>query len=199
MFYAILETLRNFGTFSVLAPFLLAFTISFAVMEKMKLFSTNKKYHLIVSLIFGFLTVSSMQISSAIGSFIEKLGLGIIVMIGIMLILGIFGFKASNKGAWIGGLVFLAVLYFQFSNEAITIFLKNLLLSKYAIILLASLLTFWWIVGFPNILPTTTTQSTPQQPRIATPTSEVVQDFRPHARKIGEIPREQLSHEGHGH
>ena len=32
--------------------------------EKIKLFNTNKKYHIIISLIFGFLTVSSMNISS---------------------------------------------------------------------------------------------------------------------------------------
>lgn len=198
VFYAILETLRNFGTFSVLAPFILAFTISFAVMEKIKLFSDNKKYHIIISLIFGFLTVSSMQVSSAIGSFVEKIGLGIVVMIGIMLILGIFGFKASNKGAWIGGLVFLAVLYFQFANESITIFLKDLLLNKYLIILLASLLTFWWIVGFPNILPASTTQPA-QQSRVQSTPSEVVQDFSPHTRRVGQIPREQLGHEGHGH
>ena len=188
MFYAILETLRNFGTFSILAPFLLAFTISFAVMEKMKLFSNNKKYHLIISLIFGFLTVSSMQISSAIGSFIEKVGLGIVVMVGIMLILGIFGFKASNKGAWIGALVFLVILYFQFQNNAITIFLKDLLLNKYAIILLASLLTFWWIVGFPNILPT----KTDQQSKMVTTASEATQDFRPHLKEVGRIAGKDL-------
>ena len=194
MFYAILETLRNFGTFSVLAPFLLAFTISFAVMEKMKLFSDNKKYHIIISLIFGFLTVSSMQVSSAIGSFIEKLGLGIIVMMGIMLILGIFGFKASNKGAWIGGLVFLAILYLQFSNPATTNFLKDLLLSKYAIILIASILTFFWIVGFPNILPTTQTPS-----RMVTSASDVIPESRPHLREVGRIPGKELGHECHGH
>src|SRR3989344_6161155 len=191
MFYAILETLRNFGTFSVLAPFLLAFTISFAVMEKMKLFSNNKKYHIIISLIFGFLTASSMQVSSAISSFIEKLGLGLIVMIGIMLILGIFGFKASNKGAWIGGLVFLAVLYFQFANESVTIFLKDLLLSKYAIIAIASILTFWWIVGFPTISPSPTTQSTPQS-KMVTSASDVIPEFRPHLKEIGRIPGKEL-------
>ncbi len=193
MFYAILETLKNFGTFSVLAPFLLAFTISFAVMEKMKLFSKNKKYHIIVSLIFGFLTASSMQISSAIGSFIEKLGLGLIVMIGIMLILGIFGFKASNKGAWIGGLVFLAVLYFQFENESVTIFLKDLLLSKYAIIAIASILTFWWIVGFPNIFstPTAQTPARPTQPRVLSTASELTEGVQPR--------RNPESHEGHAH
>lgn len=190
MFYAILETLRNFGTFSILAPFLLAFTISFAVMEKMKLFSTNKKYHVIISLIFGFLTVSSMQVSSAIGSFIEKIGLGIVVMIGIMLILGIFGFKASNKGAWIGGLVFLVILYIQFSNPIITDFLKDLLLSKYAIIFIASIITFFWIVGFPNIFSTTQTPPT-QQSRVVTPASDVIREVQPQ--------RNPVSHEGHSH
>ena len=197
MFYAILETLRNFGTFSVLAPFLLAFTISFAVMEKMKLFSNNKKYHIIISLIFGFLTASSMQVSSAISSFIEKLGLGLIVMIGIMLILGIFGFKASNKGAWIGGLVFLAVLYFQFANESVTIFLKDLLLSKYAIIAIASILTFWWIVGFPTISPAPSAQT--QKSKIVSTPSEVIQEFQPHLKEIGRIPGKELGHEGHSH
>ena len=197
MFYAILETLKNFGTFSVLAPFLLAFTISFAVMEKIKLFSNSKKYHLIISLIFGFLTVSSMQISSAIGSFIEKIGLGIVVMIGIMLILGIFGFKASNKGAWIGGLVFVTILYLQFSNPTITNFLKDLLLSKYAIILIASILTFFWIVGFPNILPAPTAQSTPQS-KMVTSASDIP-GFKPQLKEIARIPGKDLGHEGHAH
>lgn len=195
MFYAILETLRNFGTFSVLAPFLLAFTISFAVMEKIKLFSNSKKYHLIISLIFGFLTVSSMQVSSAIGSFIEKIGLGIVIMMGLMLILGIFGFKASTKSMWIGFSVFLVVLYFQFVNQAITDFLKDLLLSKYAIILIASILTFFWIVGFPNILPAA--QSAPQS-KMVTSASDIP-GFRPQLKEVGRIAGKDLGHEGHNH
>lgn len=195
VFYAILDTLTNLGTFSVLIPFILAFTISYATLEKIKLFG-NKKYNAITSLVIGLLTASSMQISSAINSLLQKVGFGIIVMLAIILILGLFGIKDASKLYWIGILVFLAVLYAQFSNETITAFIKNLILNKYAIIFLAALITFGWIIGFENLLPKRTTQ--PQQPRIATTASEAIK--YPKLERAGEISGEQLGqHAGHSH
>lgn len=170
VFYAILETLKEFGIFSVVVPFFLAFTLSYAILEKIKLLK-NHKQHAIVSVVIGLLTASSMQISSLINSFLEKVGFSLAVMVCILLILGIFGIKNTNKLWWIGILVFIGILYFQFTNESVRTLIEDLVINRYTLIFLAALLTFWWITGFPSF--TLTSTPTAQSPSIASTASEV--------------------------
>ncbi len=191
VFYAILDFFTNLGIFSVFVPFILAFTLSYAVLEKTKIFD-NQKYNVITALVIGLLTASSMQISVAINSFMQKVGLGIIVMLAILMILGLFRIKDTSKLYWIGILVFIAIIYFQFSNEAISLYIKNLILNRYTIILLAALITFGWIIGFKNLFPA---RAQRQAPQIAAGASEVL--GRSRLEKIGEIPGEKLGIEEH--
>ncbi len=193
VFYAILETLTEFGIFSVVIPFFLAFTLSYAILEKVKILK-NHKQHAIVSIVIGLLTASSMQISSLINSFLEKVGFSLAVMVCILLILGIFGIKNTSKLWWIGVLVFVAILYFQFTNETIRTLIENLVTNRYTLIFLASLLTFWWITGFPSF--TLTPTAAPPSQRIASTASEVLREPRELTQTLREMER---SHQGHHH
>lgn len=187
VFYDILNTLKDIGIFSVVIPFFLAFTLSYAILQKIKILK-NHKQHAVVSVVIGLLTASSMQISSLINSFLEKVGFSLAVMVGILLILGIFGIKETKKLWWIGVLVFIGILYFQFANEAIGTLIENLVINRYTLIFLAALLTLWWITGFPSF--TLTPTSTPQSPKIASTASEVLKT--PRLEKIKEISGEEL-------
>lgn len=192
MFYDILTAFEEFGIFSIVIPFFLAFTLSYAILEKVKILK-NHKQHAIVSIVIGLLTASSMQISSLINSFLEKVGFSLIVMVCILLILGIFGIKNTNKLWWIGVLVFIGILYFQFTNESINVLIKDVIINRYTLIFLAALLTFWWITGFPSF----TLNSTPatQSPRIASTASEVF--GRP--RELEQTLRTMESHRSEPH
>lgn len=192
MFNNIVTLMGEAGIYSVVVPFLLAFTLTYAVLEKIKFFGKASRYNLAISIIVGLLTTSSMTISAAMNSFLEKVGFGIIVMLGIILLLGIFGLKDLGKLWFFGAAVFLVIIYFQFSNPGIRSFIQELILNRYVLILIAAILTIWWITGSPSLIPLPSKPS--KQSRIATPISEVEKEIGPGGKlvKKGSLKEEDL-------
>lgn len=212
VFNTFLDLSKEAGVFSIVIPFFLAFTLVYAILEKIKLFN-KKKYSVALAAIVGLFTTASMQISSLINSFLEKVGFGLIVMVGLMMILGLLGIKDQKKLSWIGFAVFFVILYFQFVNETVEQFIINLVLNRYILIFLGAILTVWWIVGFPSAaLPT------PGRPTAASRSArQAVQELEselgqveaepgvyPGLKKLGEYTEKELykekdDHEGHKH
>lgn len=84
------------GLFTVVLPFFLIFTISFAVLEKVKIFGDNKKVNAIVALILGLLVLQSDYIVYAINNFLPNISLVLIVIVMFLVVGGIL-FVGKDK------------------------------------------------------------------------------------------------------
>jgi len=178
-FNELIAAMGDAGIYSVVIPFLLAFSLTYGVLEKIKLFGKNSKYNLTIAVITGFLTTSSMAVSAGMNSFLEKIGFGIIIMLAIILILGLIGIKDLGKLWYFGGAVFLIIVWFQFSSPGIRDWIQGLVLNRYVLIVIGAILTIWWITGSPAglvPLPSKAKPSEPKKGKIATPASEVIKD-----------------------
>ncbi|MDP4012840.1 MAG: hypothetical protein Q8R00_04525 [Candidatus Nanoarchaeia archaeon] len=215
VFNTFLDTSREIGVFSIVIPFFLAFTLVYAILEKVRLFE-KKKYSIALAAIIGFFTTASMQISSLMNSFLEKVGFGLIIMVSFMMILGLLGIKDQKKLSWIGFATFFVILYFQFVNETIEQFIVNLVLNRYILVFLGAILTIWWIVGFPSSALPIPGRPTPAVTRTSSrpPTTEELEaeigkveaepGVYPGLKKLGEYTEKELykkadSHEDHKH
>ena len=59
--YDIVSSLESIGAFDIALPFVLIFTISFAVLQKIQLFGSGKKnIDMIVSLVLAFLAIRNI-------------------------------------------------------------------------------------------------------------------------------------------
>ncbi len=95
------------GIYDFFLPFLLIFTIIFAVLEKVKLFGTTASgksrtnINIIVSLIIALITVVQTEIIFIINSYLSRVGLFIVIALAFLLIIGLFG--ADVEGGFKGG------------------------------------------------------------------------------------------------
>jgi len=101
-----IEVLDSWGVTDVLIPFLLIFTIVFAILEKTKIFGENKKnINIIISLVLGLSVViphvtdsypAGSDVVDMINISLPQVGLVAVAFIMLLILVGIYG----NK--WIG-------------------------------------------------------------------------------------------------
>ena len=125
--------LDNWGLTDVILPFILIFTIIFAVLQKSKLFGADsKKYDIIVSLAISLLVViphvtgrypAGMDAVQIINSAIPSISVIAIAIIMFLVLIGIFGAE-TKWGGWVSGLV--------------------LLLSAFAVVWIFGKAAGWW-------------------------------------------------------
>lgn len=106
--------LENWGLIDVILPFILIFTVMFAVLQKAKLFGTDsKKYNIIVSFVISLLVViphvtgrypPGADVVEIINTAIPSVSLIAIAIIMFLILIGIFGAEAK-WGGWASGLV----------------------------------------------------------------------------------------------
>ncbi len=87
--------LQEFGFFDVVLPFLLVFTIVFAVLEKTKIFGTQgddklpkKNLNSMVAFVISFFVIATKQIVTAIQVSMPQVVLVLIVLLSIMMLVG---------------------------------------------------------------------------------------------------------------
>lgn len=89
--------LQSLGVYDFLLPFLLIFTIIFAILEKTKLMGTDDKekpktnINTILALIIGLIVVVQTEIVFIINNYLSKMALFIIIVLIFLLVLGVFG------------------------------------------------------------------------------------------------------------
>jgi len=111
--YQVIEQWEQFGVFTVLFPFILVFTVVFAILEKINLFR-NKGVDILISLVIGFFTVTNPYISGFFMVLFSNLGLGVAILIVLMVLIGL-AFKPNDK-EWkyifgiVGILIFLIII-----------------------------------------------------------------------------------------
>lgn len=121
-FTGLIETLESWGLTDALLPFLLVFTIVFAILQKAKVFGEEKKnMNIVVALVLALLVViphitgsypPGADVVDIMNRALPNISLVIVAIIALLLLLGIFGAEVS--GTVSGGVVavaFLVVLY----------------------------------------------------------------------------------------
>lgn len=102
-----IKGLESMGFYAVLLPFLLIFTILFAILQKIKLFGTDSKnINIIVAVVIAFFVVRVPSIIATINMFLPKVSMIVLFLLMFLLIIGIFG--ASGEGIS-GGWFFVAM------------------------------------------------------------------------------------------
>jgi len=116
----IFSQLEGLGVYEYLLPFLLIFSITFAILEKVKILGEDKKnINIIVSVILALIFVTQFTLVSTLNSFLPKISLFIIVAIMALILFGIFGAKVheglGSIGLAIGAIVSLFAIYWGLS------------------------------------------------------------------------------------
>lgn len=98
-FRGVIEFLGKVGVYDVILPFLLVFTIIFAILEKTKIFGydkigdkqiSKKNLNSMVSFVTAFLVIASTQLVSIINEVMANVVLLLILGICFMLLIGVF-------------------------------------------------------------------------------------------------------------
>ena len=106
--------LNEFGVYDVVLPFLLVFTIVFAILEKTKILGvekhgdhelTKKNLNSIVALMMAFLVVASTQLVAVINEVMANIVLLLILAISFLMLVGTFftdkEFSLENSPNWV--------------------------------------------------------------------------------------------------
>ena len=121
-----LEFLKAFGFFDVILPFLLVFAVIFGILEKTKIFGTEKigdidypkkNIDAIIAFVIALLVVAATKVVDAMELALPKIALLIVVVLSFVLLLGIFmepeGVYKNLEGFWkalLMVLMFIAVI-----------------------------------------------------------------------------------------
>lgn len=142
------EFLRDFGLFDVILPFLLVFTITFAVLEKTKILGRvkvhgtdeeipNKNLNSMVSFVVALLVVATANIVRAINESLPNIILLLVASVSFLILIGIFvkdelDFSNDNKTkGWYRSfiiimfigviLIFLNAIYMTTAGEEVSV------------------------------------------------------------------------------
>ena len=103
--YDIFSTLETLGAFDIVLPFLLIFTISFSVMDKINLFGTGKKnVSLIVALVLAFFSVRNIFLTSLLQRFLPNVAMFLVIILMFLLMIGTFTGQTPGFGGWGGAI-----------------------------------------------------------------------------------------------
>jgi len=125
--------LDKLGVYDVVLPFLLVFTIVFAILEKTKVLGTEmvgseelprRNLNSMAAFVIGFLVIASSTLVASISAIMAKMVLLLALMISILMLLGSFedpskmkkGFflKGKTKGWFIGLMIFgMSIIFFD--------------------------------------------------------------------------------------
>ncbi len=95
--FDIFSQLQSSGFFEFALPFLLVFTIVFAILEKTKVFGVDadkepkKNINLIVSIVIALIFINQFEIIDRLNLFIPKVSLFIIIAVMFLVLIGVFG------------------------------------------------------------------------------------------------------------
>ena len=82
--------LEQAGVFSYVLPFLLVFSIIFGILIKVKVFEENKSLNAIISLVVALMAMQSNMVSVFFAEISPRLGVGLIVILVLLILLGLF-------------------------------------------------------------------------------------------------------------
>ena len=161
-----IEFLREFGFFDIVLPFLLVFTLVYAILEKTKILGTvkikdesiaNKNLNSMVAFVIGLLVVATANVVRAINESLPNIILLAVVSFSFLILIGVFmkseelDFSNKHKG-WYKAfviLIFIGVVAI-FLNSIYTI--SNGQEYSLLIVVLNYILTGWDTAVFGSII-----------------------------------------------
>lgn len=97
--YTMIANWQQLGLYDIILPFLLVFTISFAVLQKVKIFGEgSKKINVIVALVIGLLFLQNSYLIFILQRFLPNMSIIMIVVLMFLLLVGIVGGAGGFKG-----------------------------------------------------------------------------------------------------
>ena len=108
-FVELFEIMESWGMLDVMLPFLLIFTVVFAVLQKAKIFGADsKRFNVIIALVLGMVVVIPHILGTypegqdavlIINSLLPNVALVLIAIIMVLLLSGVFGYTSPDSGA----------------------------------------------------------------------------------------------------
>ncbi|MEK6863837.1 MAG: hypothetical protein AABX27_00965 [Nanoarchaeota archaeon] len=100
-FSDMIKQLEQMGFYEVILPFMLVFTIMFALLQKIKLFGQDtKNINIVVAVVIAFFFVRVPAIIATVNQFLPKISMIVIVLLMFLLILGVLG--SGESTGWTG-------------------------------------------------------------------------------------------------
>ena len=159
-----IDFFRAFGFFDIILPFLLVFTIVFAILEKTKILGEDRSnLNAMVAFVIGLLFVGAIGLVSIIDQALPNVALFLIVILSFLMLFGAFvgadGIKFENT--WYKGgalfIVFIAVLAIFLDALGWLNWILNYVNSSWdktviptAIFFLIVLGAIWYVIGGGN-------------------------------------------------
>ncbi len=92
-----IQSLQEFGFFSVMLPFLLVFSILYGILERTKLFGENKHdINAVIAFSMGLIVVATSWVVGALTDFLPYVGLLSVVVISALMLLAMFYEKLDD-------------------------------------------------------------------------------------------------------
>ncbi len=129
---------QNDSLFEMLLPFILIFSIIFAVLQATKILGGKKNIDAIIGIVFGLLLIRSTVAVDAINRFLPSVSLAVLVILMVLLVLGVF---LGGKVEWAGGMKSIAVV--------LSIIIVLWIFSE----------SYWRRFGLPNVFGTLSSQT----------------------------------------
>lgn len=106
--YTVFARIEEFGFYEVFLPFLLVFILTYAILERIQLFGPkSSRINWVIGLVLGILLVRQGDLVTFINLYLPHVSTVIVVFLGFLLLLGLFGFGSSQMR---GGIMILFVL-----------------------------------------------------------------------------------------
>lgn len=119
-FNQLVEFLESSGAFDVALPFLLVFTLSFAVFEKSGILGGKRNLNTIVSLVLALLFIRDVELVALVNRFLPNVSMFLVIILMTLLLIGIFAGKQSEwKGVMLafGVLVSIAFIILALTSD----------------------------------------------------------------------------------
>jgi hypothetical protein len=119
-----MESLDKMGFYEVALPFLLIFTIVFAILQKVKIFGPNgKNFNAVIAMVLAFLVVRNQAIVSVLNEFLPKISLlSVVIVVTLLLFAILFNTEEPGFTKYLGGimmiLVFIGIIVSLFGSGA---------------------------------------------------------------------------------
>jgi len=108
-FDAFMGTLDAIGFYTVALPFLLIFTIVFAMLEKIKIFGPQgRRFNMLIALVMAFLVIRVQSIVELMNNFLPQVSFLALIFIVFLLLLGIL--IGPAEGGWKGLPLFVGIV-----------------------------------------------------------------------------------------
>jgi len=104
------------GVFSYVLPFLLIFSVVFAILDKAKILNGNRSINTIVAASIGLLALQFDMVPMFFAEIFPKLGVFLAVILVILILLGFTGASDEKFVKWIGVVAAIIVIWWAFSD-----------------------------------------------------------------------------------